>query len=78
MKDDPDDTLTTIEAKVLCMRYGIDNIDESNNINKLRKYQSSKEESETSLRDMADKLGKDKVTLKVTEINALRKLKIQV
>lgn len=78
MKDDPDDTLTTIEAKVLCMRYGIDNIDESNNINKLRKYQSSKEESETSLRDVADKLGKDKVTLKITEINALRKLKIQV
>ena len=26
MIDDPNDTLTTIEAKVLCLRYGIENM----------------------------------------------------
>ena len=76
MKDDPNDTLTTIEAKVLCMRYGIDDIDETNSVSRLRKYQSKKSTSGKSIHAVAKKLGKDKNALKATEINALRKLKI--
>ena len=74
--DDPNDTLTTIEAKVLCLRYGIEDIDESNSIKRLRKYQSMQSGTGKSLGDIAQKLGEDKSKLKATEINALRKLKI--
>ncbi len=76
MKDDPNDTLTTIEAKVLCLRYGIDDIDERNSIQRLRKYQMQKTTSPTSISTVAKKLGTDKSSLKAIEINALRKLNI--
>ena len=75
MQDDPNDTLTTIEAKVLCMRYGIEDIDASSSIKRLREYQQQ-EHTGRSLSAVAKKLGADKNSLKATEINALRKLKI--
>lgn len=76
MKDNPNDTLTTIEVKVLCMCYGISNIDENNSIIQLRKCQSKKPTTGKSLKHVAKKLGKDKKTLKATEISALNKLNI--
>lgn len=78
MSDDPNDTLTNIEAKVLCLRYGINDIDEDNSINKLRKYQSNETKPDTSMGKVAKTLGEKKSSLKATEINALRKLKLRV
>jgi len=76
MIDDPNDTLTTIEAKVLCLRYGIKNIDASYSVNKLRKHQVEKLSPSNSRTDIAEELGSDKDTVKHTELNALRKLNI--
>ena len=76
MIDDPTDTLTTIEAKVLCMRYGINNIDESNSVNTLRNHTANDLSHSKSVNDIAKKLGKDCNTVKKTEMNALRKLNI--
>ena len=68
MINDPNDTLTTIEAKVLCLRYGLKNIDASNNVKALS--------PSNSRIDIAKELGSDKDTVKYTELNALRKLNI--
>ena len=78
MSDNPNDTLTTIEAKVLCMRYGINDIDEHNSLKQLRKLQTENASSGQSISTVAETLGTDKKTMKATEINALRKLKIPV
>ena len=53
MIDDPTDTLTTIEAKVLCMRYGINNIDESNSVNTLRNHTANDLSHSKSVSDIA-------------------------
>ncbi len=76
MIDDPNDTLTTIEAKVLCLRYGIKNIDASNSVKKLRKHHVKELSPSSSRTDIAKELGSDKDTVKNTELNALRKLNI--
>lgn len=76
MIDDPNDTLTTIEAKVLCLRYGIKNIDASNSMKKLRKLQEKEFNPSNSRTNIAIELGSDKDTVKHTELNALRKLNI--
>jgi len=55
MTDDPNETLTNIEAEVLCLRYGINNIDESNSIKKLREDQSKCVKSGKSYRKIAQK-----------------------
>lgn len=73
MSDDPNDTLTTIEAKVLCLRYGVDNIDQLGN------QQSDPEHirQRISLNVIAQQLGEDKNILKEREMTALRKIKDQ-
>ena len=76
MIDNPNDTLTTIEAKVLCLRYGIKNIDASNSVIKLRKHQVKELSPSNSRTNIAKELGSDKDTVKYTELNALRKLNI--
>jgi hypothetical protein len=76
MIDDPNETLTTIEAKVLCLRYGIDNIDAGNSVKMLRKHQVKALSPSNSRTDIAKWLGSDKDTVKYTELNALRKLNI--
>lgn len=76
MNDDPNDTLTNMEAKVLCLRYGIKDIDEHNTMKKLRSYKEKDVKPGKSFNKIAKTLGKDKNTLKSTEINALRKLNI--
>lgn len=76
MIDDPNDTLTTIEAKVLCLRYGIKNIDASNSVTKLRKHQVKQLNPSNSRTDIAKEIGSDKDTVKFTELNALKKLNI--
>jgi hypothetical protein len=76
MIDDPNDTLTTIEAKVLCLRYGIKNIDANNSVKKLRKHQVKQLNPSNSRTNIAKQLGSDKDTIKFTELNALRKLNI--
>ena len=76
MIDDPTDTLTTIEAKVLCMRYGINNIDETNSVNTLRNHTANNLNPGKSVKDIAEKLGEDSNTVEKTELNALRKLNI--
>ena len=76
MTDDPNDTLTTIEAKVLCMRYGLENIDASNSVKKLNKHHIEELNPSNSITVIAKKLDSDKDTVKHTEINALRKLQI--
>jgi len=76
MIDDPNDTLTNIEAKVLCLRYGIKDIDASNSIKKLRTHQTKALDPSNSRTHIARELGSDKDTIKNTELNALRKLKI--
>ncbi len=55
MINDPTDTLTTIEAKVLCMRYGINNIDESNSVNTLRNHTANDLSHSKSVNDIAKK-----------------------
>lgn len=76
MADNPNDTLTNIEAKVLCLRYGINDIDASNSLDRLRASQSNQSKTVKSLKNVAKKLGEDKDSLKAKEINALRKLNI--
>ncbi|MDW3095000.1 MAG: hypothetical protein R8G33_04925 [Gammaproteobacteria bacterium] len=76
MIDDPNDTLTTIEAKVLCLRYGIKNIDASNSVKKLSTHQVEERNPSRSITVIAKALGSDKDTVKYTEQNALRKLNI--
>ena len=76
MIEDPNDTLTTIEAKVLCLRYGIKNIDATNSVKKLRKKQLEESSRSNSRKAIAEQLGSDKVTVKLAELAALRKLNI--
>ncbi len=76
MADDPNDTLTNFEAKLLCLRYGIKDIDANNCVEKLRKFLLTQSSSGTSLKSIAKQLGEDKNSLKASEINALRKLKL--
>jgi hypothetical protein len=76
MIDDPNDTLINIEAKVLCLGYGIKDIDASNSVKKLRKHQVEEFIPINSRTNIAKKLGSDKDTSKHTELNALRKLNI--
>ena len=76
MIDDPSDTLTTIEAKVLCMRYGINNIDENNIENTLRKQQVNLADPDRSVSNIARKLGEDINSVENKELSALRKLKV--
>tara|TARA_R110002096_G_scaffold163406_1_gene330960 strand:- start:257 stop:493 length:237 start_codon:yes stop_codon:yes gene_type:complete len=76
MTDDPNDTLTTIEAKVLCLRYGIKNIDASNSVKKLRKFQVKDHKPNSSRTDIARELGFDKDTVRHSERSALKKLNI--
>ncbi|MFK7794159.1 MAG: hypothetical protein AB8B89_02305 [Gammaproteobacteria bacterium] len=76
MIDDPNDTLTNIEAKVLCLRYGIKDIDASNSVKQLRKHQIKQLKPSSSRTAIAKELGSDNKTVKSTELNALRKLNI--
>ena len=76
MIHDPSDTLTTIEAKVLCMRYGINNIDENNIENTLRKQQVNLADPDRSVSNIARKLGEDINSVENKELSALRKLKV--
>ncbi len=76
MTDDPNDTLTTIEAKVLCLRFGLENIDSGSSVKKLHSYKSRELKPSYSRSDIAKTLGCDKNTIKHQEMNALRKLKI--
>ena len=76
MNDDPNDTLTTIEARVLCLRYGLKDIDASSSEKKLRKHQTEKLSPSSSRKDVARTLGSDKDTIKNQEMAALKKLNI--
>ena len=76
MNDDPTETLTTIEAKVLCLRYGIEDIDKNSSISTLRTHTSNHIDPNHTVRDIAQLLGKDDETVKDSEISALRKLKV--
>ncbi len=76
MIDDPTDTLTTIEAKVLCMRYGLNDIDENNIVKTLRKQQVNLSDPNRSVSSVARKLGEDIDSVADKELSALRKLKV--
>ncbi|MFK8026626.1 MAG: hypothetical protein AB8C40_01040 [Gammaproteobacteria bacterium] len=76
MIDDPNDTLTNIEAKVLCLRYGLNNIDASNSVKKLHLHKTKELIPSNSRSMIAKEIGSDKDTVKHSELNALRKLKI--
>ncbi len=76
MTDDPNDTLTTIEAKVLCMRYGIKNIDASNSVKTLQNHHIKELSPSISISVVAKELDSDKDTVKHTEQIALKKLHI--
>ncbi len=73
MSDDANDTLTTMEAKVLCLRYGVDNIDQLGN------QQSDTEHIRQgiSLNVVARQLDEDINILKERELTALRKINDQ-
>lgn len=76
MTDDPNDTLTTIEAKILCLRYGLNNIDASNSVKKLHLHKTKALSPSNSRTIIAKEMGTDKDTVKKNELNALRKLNI--
>ena len=76
MIDDPTDTLTTIEAKVLCMRYGLNDIDENNVVKTLRKEQVNLSDPNRSVSHIARQLGEDIDLVEDKELSALKKLKV--
>ena len=76
MIDDPTDTLTTIEAKVLCMRYGLNDIDENNVVKTLRKEQDNLSDPNRSVSHIARQLGEDIDLVEDKELSALKKLKV--
>ena len=76
MIDDPTDTLTTIEAKVLCMRYGLNDIDENNVVKTLRKEQVNLSDPNRSVSHIARQLGEDIDLVEDKELSVLKKLKV--
>ena len=76
MNDDPNDTLTNIEAKVLCLRFGIKDIDSKNSVNKLRQHHVKALIPSYSRTYIAKRLGSSKATVKYSELMALKKLNI--
>lgn len=76
MDDEPTDTLTTIEAKVLCLRYGIGNIDENSHLERLHQRADRNFDHIQSVSEIARQLGEDSKTVEHSEISALRKLKL--
>ena len=69
------DTLTSIEAKVLQMRYGIKDFDERHSLRVLRIRHGGKIRPEKTASEVAQKLGEDTLIVQQTETTALRKLR---
>ncbi len=75
MSEETLDTLTSIEAKVLQMRYGIKDFDERHSLRVLRIRHGGKIMPEKSASEVAQKLGQDTLIIQETETTALRKLR---
>ena len=75
MSDDSLETLTSIEAKVLRMRYGINNLDERHSLRVLRIRNGVDVTPHRSASEIARTLGEDTDVIQKTETNALRKLR---
>ena len=78
MSDDTLDTLTTIEAKALCERFGIKNIDELPNAKALSIESSQTSSYETQTAQMDKKPNHENSTaVLVSERNTLGKLSLK-
>ena len=75
MSDESIETLTSIEAKVLHLRYGIKNIDERHSLRVLRMRHGIPIAAQKSASEVAKTLGEDTDIIQQTENNALRKLR---
>lgn len=75
MSDETLETLTSIEAKVLHLRYGIKNIDERHSLRVLRMRHGISITPQKSASEVAKTLGEDTDIIQQTENNALRKLR---
>ena len=76
MTDETLETLTSIEAKVLHLRYGIKNIDEHHSLNILRMRHGTHVAAKRSASEVAKSLGENTDLIEQTESNALRKLRV--
>ena len=75
MSDESIETLTSIEAKVLHLRYGIKNIDERHSLRVLRMRHGIPITPQKSASEVAKTLGENTDIIQQTETNALRKLR---
>ena len=76
MSDETLETLTSIEAKVLHLRYGIKNIDERHSLTELRTRHSTPAATQRSASEVAKTLGKNTAIIQQTEFSALKKLRV--
>lgn len=77
MADDTLDTLTNIEAKVLCKRYGIDNIDDLHNVKDLELSRAASSAKDRSISQVARELGHENNLVEKSERSALQKLNVK-
>lgn len=75
MPDETLETLTSIEAKVLNLRYGIENIDERHSLRVLRIRHGVSITPQKTASEVAKTLGENTDIIQQTESSALRKLK---
>lgn len=78
MSDEALETLTSIEAKVLHLRYGIKNIDERHSLRVLRMRHGIDVTPAKSASEVAKSLGENTDVIQQTETSALRKLRVNV
>ena len=75
MPDETLETLTSIEAKVLHLRYGIENVDERHSLRILRMRHGMHVTPKKSACEVAKTLGEHTDIIEQTESNALKKLR---
>ena len=75
MSDETLETLTSIEAKVLHLRYGIENIDERHSLRVLRMRHGVSITPKKTASEVAKTLGENTDIINQTESSALRKLR---
>ncbi len=75
MSDETLETLTSIEAKVLHLRYGINNVDERHSLRVLRIRNGVSLTPQKTASEVAKSLGEKTDTIEKTESSAIRKLR---
>lgn len=74
MSDDPMETITSIEAKAFCLRYGVTHISELDNHTNIDDSKYDESNSVDTIEKIAMQLGENSETIKKSVENTIRKL----